>query len=512
MIKLLSVLEFRSNNTTHRPVLDALQLIARYANAGNLRYYPAGETVPVHRGIAGEWEALVYANDAHHRQRVVRMVYEVCTFQALREQLRCKEIWVVGADRWRNPAEDLPTDFEKRRVEHYAAFRKPLDPTEFVDELREEMRAELDALQGALPRYDWLTISDRASGPITLTPLAAAPEPRNLRRLKQAVHTRWGVVPLIDMLKEAVLRTGCLRRVTSVADRGNLHEDVLAERLLLAIYAYGTNTGIRAVASGAHGHGEDDIRYARRRYLSAESARRIAIDIANATFAARRMSLWGTGSTAVASDSMHFGSFDQNIFTEWHSRYGGRGVLIYWHVEKGSVVIHSQLLNCSASEVHAMIDGAIRHGTDMAVEANYIDTHGQSEIGFGITRLLGFDLLPRIKRINKVKLYRPAAGEADLWPGLAPAMTRPIRWDRIGEQYDQMLKYATAIRVGTASTEAILRRFMKANATHPTYQAMIELAAHRRRSSSPAIFARAPCNARSTKDSTWSSRGIGPTT
>ena len=74
-------------------------------------------------------------------------------------------------------------------------MRKPLDPTEFVDELREEMRAELDALHAALPRYDWLTISDRASGAITLTPLAAAAEPGNLRRLKQAVHTRWGVVP-----------------------------------------------------------------------------------------------------------------------------------------------------------------------------------------------------------------------------------------------------------------------------------------------------------------------------
>ncbi|MGO4612713.1 Tn3 family transposase [Nocardia sp. 2YAB30] len=54
-------------------------------------------------------------------------------------------------------------------------------------------------------------------------------------------------------------------------------------------------------------------------------------------------------------------------------------------------------------------------------------------------------------------------------------MTRPIRWELIAEQYDQMVKYATAIRTGTASTEAILRRFMKANATHPTYQAMIEL-------------------------------------
>jgi TnpA family transposase len=38
-----------------------------------------------------------------------------------------------------------------------------------------------------------------------------------------------------------------------------------------------------------------------------------------------------------------------------------------------------------------------------------------------------------------------------------------------------MIKYATAIRTGTASTEAILRRFTKANAIHPAYQAMAEV-------------------------------------
>ncbi len=159
-------------------------------------------------------------------------------------------------------------------------------------------------------------------------------------------------------------------------------------------------------------------------------------------------------------------AYDQNIFTEWHSRYGGRGVLIYWHVEKKSLAIHSQLLNCTASEVAAMVDGAIRHGTTMDVEANYVDSHGQSEIGFGITRLLGFDLLPRIKRINKVRLYRPAAGEPDAYPRLVPALTRPIRWELIEQQYDQMIKYAT--------TEAILRRFTR-NASHPTYAAMLEV-------------------------------------
>ncbi|MFF4418282.1 Tn3 family transposase [Streptosporangium sp. NPDC001559] len=87
--------------------------------------------------------------------------------------------------------------------------------------------------------------------------------------------------------------------------------------------------------------------------------------------------------------------------------YGGRGVLIYWHVEKKSLAIHSQLINCTASEVAAMIEGAMRHGTTMDVEAGYTDSHGQLEIGFGVTRLLNFELSPRIKRITTVKLYRP---------------------------------------------------------------------------------------------------------
>jgi TnpA family transposase len=38
-----------------------------------------------------------------------------------------------------------------------------------------------------------------------------------------------------------------------------------------------------------------------------------------------------------------------------------------------------------------------------------------------------------------------------------------------------MIKYATAIRTDTASTEAILRRVTKANAVHPAYQAMAEV-------------------------------------
>ncbi len=69
LVDLLDVLEFRSTNTAHQPVIEALKLIARYARAGNLTYYPAGETAPAHRETTGEWADLVYRPDKHGRRR-----------------------------------------------------------------------------------------------------------------------------------------------------------------------------------------------------------------------------------------------------------------------------------------------------------------------------------------------------------------------------------------------------------------------------------------------------------
>jgi hypothetical protein len=113
------------------------------------------------------------------------MAYEIATFQALRDQLRCKEIWVEGADRWRNPDEDLPQDFEQRRTDHYAALRKPLDPSAFIAEVRSELQEELQALHRALPDLPWLEIKGRGKrGAIKLTPLDAQADPPNIPRLR----------------------------------------------------------------------------------------------------------------------------------------------------------------------------------------------------------------------------------------------------------------------------------------------------------------------------------------
>jgi TnpA family transposase len=154
-------------------------------------------------------------------------------------------------------------------------------------------------------------------------------------------------------------------------------------------------------------------------------------------------------------------------------RYGGRGVMIYWHVDRKSTCIYSQLKRCSSSEVAAMIEGVLRHCTEMEVERQYTDSHGQSEVAFAFCKLLGFELLPRLKAIHSQRLYRP--DNSDHYPQLVPVLSRAINWELISQQYDQMVKYATALRLGTADTDDILRRFRRTNVKHPVYRAFAEL-------------------------------------
>jgi TnpA family transposase len=114
------------------------------------------------------------------------------------------------------------------------------------------------------------------------------------------------------------------------------------------------------------------VLYVCRRFLTKDALRAAIADVANAIFRIRLPHIWGEGTTACASDSKKFGAWDQNLMTEWHARYRGPGVLIYWHVERKAVCIYSQLKRCSSSEVAAMITGLLRHCSEMQVERNYV--------------------------------------------------------------------------------------------------------------------------------------------
>ena len=105
-------------------------------------------------------------------------------WEALRDKLRCKEVWVVGANRYRNPDDDVPADFEAQRTPYYQALNLPLEADRFVADVQAEMRQALHILDAGLPTNALVRIGLKRAGRITVTPIATSrsPGPDRARR------------------------------------------------------------------------------------------------------------------------------------------------------------------------------------------------------------------------------------------------------------------------------------------------------------------------------------------
>jgi hypothetical protein len=149
---------------------------------------------------------------------------------ALREKVRCKELWVRGADRFRNPDEDLPEDFDARREEYYAAIGQPRDAKTFVETLCGKVEGALDV---SLPNNSKVVIAvtKRGKTRIFLTPLDEATRAAQHRQADRLVVERWPMTNLLDILKETELRVRFTDVFRTVGSREALPSDVLQRRL-----------------------------------------------------------------------------------------------------------------------------------------------------------------------------------------------------------------------------------------------------------------------------------------
>lgn len=471
----LENLTFRSSNR-FQPIIEALAVIRQYIGTP-YKYFPVD--VPVKGIITESWLSAVFEN-VGGKTRINRKYYEVCVLLQLEKALKCKEIWVEGSYAWRNPSEDLPPDWinEKKRASYYQKLNQPMSAQSFVENVRQEMITALAEFNRVLPGNPHVKVylpGNSERGFFQVSKLSAQPDPPSIALVKEAIGERYGMLDLLDVFVEADRFVDFTRFFTHSGTKEIRSRDILRPLILLDIFAEGINMGIMRMANTNPRYSYDELLYVRKTYFSAEALRNAIGAVVNEILHLRDPSIWGKGN-ACASDGKHFGVWDQNLMAEWRTRYKGYGVKVYWHVETNAVSIYSQLKNYSASEAAAMIEGLIRHDTEMRVEKNFVDSHGQSEVAFAFCRLLNdFKLMPRLKRIRYERLYLPDIGMASNFPNLSSVLTRPIRLELIEQQYDEMLKATIAMRYRYATAEAILRRYSSDNTTHPTYKALVEL-------------------------------------
>ncbi|MBC8462609.1 MAG: hypothetical protein H8D67_31975, partial [Deltaproteobacteria bacterium] len=127
---------------------------------------------------------------------------------------RCKEIWVEGSYEWRNPSEDLPSDWvdESKRAGYYQRLSQPITASSFVENIRQEMIDALADFNRRIPdnpekplrrftsfsevsiyfpfgssRKASVRHGTAAKGLFRVSKLEAQPEPKNLSYIKKAI-------------------------------------------------------------------------------------------------------------------------------------------------------------------------------------------------------------------------------------------------------------------------------------------------------------------------------------
>ncbi len=203
--KILEALPFRSNNENHQPVLDAWEFI-RKSRQSPRTFFDLDDEIPINGVIQPKWKDVVIDTDDKGQERINSINYEICVLQALREKLRCKEIWVEGADRYRNPDEDLPQDFSEKRAFYYQDLGHSQDADSFVQGLKDNLYAALNNLSQSMPKNKKVKLRNTDKNRICITPLDEQPEPKNINRMKGEIQSQWPATSLLDILKEADLQ------------------------------------------------------------------------------------------------------------------------------------------------------------------------------------------------------------------------------------------------------------------------------------------------------------------
>lgn len=110
------------------------------------------------------------------------------------------------------------------------------------------------------------------------------------------------------------------------------------------------------------------------------------------------------------------------------------------------------------------------HNNVVKSDIHSTDTHGYTEVVFGLTHLLGLSFAPRIKGIGKQKLYLFRGHDCDIREEWEISPDNYINDALIRENWDELLRLVATIKLKENTASDIFRRLNSYSRQHTLYQ------------------------------------------
>ncbi len=408
--------------------------------------------------FAPRWAALIEDPD---RKRALR-AFEAATLFALRKALRNGSAWIGHSLTFRRRNEILIPDAEW--TAHHRRFYKqlslPMHASHYTPQLLANLEAGLVSLAEAV-EAEAVMVDDAG---LHLKALEAEETPPLLEATKKAIFKEVGVIQLPELIMAIDNETHFSWRLLGRAPTTE------TELLLVyaALLAHGTELNAASVALMIPGLSEEAITDAMR-MLEDEGPLREANELV-VQFLHRHevVKTWGEG-TLASSDAM---SLEASRYL-WNARVDPRrrtyAMGIYSHVLDQWGIIYDQPLVLHQRQAGAAIEGVVRQTAAANVERLAVDTHGYTDFGMAISKLLGFDLCPRLSHLRDRRLHVPR--EVPVPAVLEPVVESDVSLQQVEAGWDQLIRVTASIEGGWTSAVLAFTRFGAASRADPIHKA-----------------------------------------
>jgi TnpA family transposase len=133
------------------------------------------------------------------------------------------------------------------------------------------------------------------------------------------------------------------------------------------------------------------------------------------------------------------------------------------------VALFSHFIPCGVWEAVYIIDGLLKNTSDIQPEIIHADTQGQSLPVFGLSHLLGIQLMPRIRNWQDYRFFRP--DEDTSYEHIDALFRDKVDWDLIETHWKDLMRVVLSIKAGKIAASTLLRKLGNNSRKNRLYQA-----------------------------------------
>lgn len=448
--KLLSIIDFEGNQAGGK-ILEAWQFLQSVEGQRK----PLMDAAPL-KIVDKKWTNWVVDEDG----TIDRRAYTFCVLEKLLEGLRRRDLFVSSGERWSNPRAKLLTGkaWESNRASVCRTLELNSKPEPELKILQKQLDKAYSQTAQNLPNNANVRIEKDKKGKETLTisNLDKLDEPSSYVKLKDKIESLLPQVDLPEVLLEINAKTGFMKEFSHLNESFAKVKD-LPISICAVLIAQSCNIGLsplvrKRIPALTRGR----LSWVEQNYFRPETIIKANGRLVDAQTKIPIVQSWGGGEVASA-DGMRFVVPVQTIDAGANSKYfnRGRGITYYNYTSNQFTGFHGLVIPGTLRDSLVVLVGLLEQQTGLRPRELMTDTSGYSDVVFGLFWLLGYQFSPRLADAGSARFWRL---DSEAYYGLLDNLARQtVKTDLIEQNWDDMLRVAGSLKLGTVSATEIMR-------------------------------------------------------